>query len=123
MQIQQCLHTAVLVSNLQKAEHFYGTVLGLPKVNRNLKFPGVWYQLGNYQVHLIIDLRFSAKLQNPEKWGRDRHLAFSVTNLQAAKEELIAQGYPVQASTSGRAALFTQDPDGNVIELSEVPNE
>lgn len=123
MQIQHCLHTAVLVSNLEKAEHFYGTVLGLPKVDRNLRFPGVWYQLGNYQVHLIVDPRFSAKLQNPEKWGRDRHLAFSVTNLQAAKEELIAQGYPVQASASGRAALFTQDPDGNVIELSEMPNE
>lgn len=27
-------------------------------------------------------------------------------------------GYPLQSSASGRAALFTKDPDGNIVELS-----
>lgn len=118
MQITRCLHTAILVSDLAKAEHFYGTVLGLPKVERTLRFPGVWYQLGEYQIHVIVDAAFQSNLQNPDKWGRNGHLALSVTDLQAAEDELIAQGYPIQKSASGRPALFTQDPDGNVIEIS-----
>lgn len=118
MQITQYLHAAVLVTDLAKAEQFYGQVLGLPKVDRTLKYPGAWYDLGAVQVHLIVDPNFSATLQNPEKWGRDRHLAFAVADLQAAKDELLSHNCPVQMSASGRSALFTQDPDGNVIELS-----
>jgi catechol 2,3-dioxygenase-like lactoylglutathione lyase family enzyme len=118
MQITQCLHAAVLVSDLQRSEEFYGNVLGLPKVERSLKYPGVWYQVGNFQIHLIVDPTVQAQLQNPEKWGRNRHFAFSVANLEGAKDQLLASGYEVQMSASGRAALFTQDPDGNVIELS-----
>jgi glyoxylase I family protein len=120
MQITQYLHTALLVSNLEQAERFYGTVLGLQKVNRVLKYPGAWYQLGEVQVHLIVDAAFSSTLQNAEKWGRNAHLAFAVADLDAAKTQLMAHGHPVQLSASGRAALFTQDPDRNVIELTEV---
>ncbi|NJP11720.1 MAG: glyoxalase [Leptolyngbyaceae cyanobacterium RU_5_1] len=120
MQITQCLHAALLVSNLRQAEHFYGTVLCLPKVDRTLRFPGAWYEVGGFQIHLIEASSFPRELQNSEKWGRNRHLAFSVNNLEAAKEHLVAHNCPIQISASGRAALFTQDPDGNVIELSEV---
>lgn len=119
MQIARYLHAAVLVSDLEKAEHFYGTVLGLPKVDRSLKFSGVWYQLGDVQIHLIVDESISGKHQNPDLWGRDRHLAFAVTDLTAAQEHLLAHGCDIQMSSSGRAALFTRDPDGTVIELSQ----
>ena len=119
MQITQCLHAAVLVSDLKQAEHFYGNVLGLPKVDRTLKFPGAWYQVGEFQLHLIVTPDISSQLQNAEKWGRNSHIAFSVVDLEAAKKELIAHNYPIQVSASGRAALFTQDPDGNIIELSQ----
>jgi len=118
MQITQCLHAAVLVSDLQRSEEFYSNVLGLPKVERELKYPGAWYQVGNFQIHLMVDPTVQAQLQNHEKWGRNRHFAFSVANLDEAKEQLLAIGYEVQMSASGRAALFTQDPDGNIIELS-----
>jgi glyoxylase I family protein len=118
MQITQSLHTAVLVSDLERAEHFYGTVLGLPKVDRTLKYPGVWYQIGDFQIHLIVDATIPPQLNNPEKWGRNRHIAFAVADLDAAKEQLLAHGCNVQMSASGRDALFTHDPDGNVIELS-----
>ncbi len=120
MQITQCLHAAVLVSDLEKAEHFYGKVLGLSKVERALKYPGAWYQIGDFQIHLIVDPSIEPKLQNPEKWGRNSHVALSVADLNAAKTHLSAHGYPLQMSASGRAALFTQDPDGNIIELSQV---
>jgi hypothetical protein len=39
--------------------------------------------------------------------------------LDIAKQELLDRNYPIQASASGRPALFTQDPDRNIIELSQ----
>ncbi|HBE20487.1 MAG TPA: glyoxalase [Cyanobacteria bacterium UBA11149] len=119
MKITQCLHTAILVSDLEKAEDFYTNILGLSKINRILKYPGAWYQLGNFQIHLIQDSQIKNKLQNPAKWGRNPHIAFSVTNLDEAKNQLLESGYPMQMSASGREALFTQDPDGNIIEISQ----
>ncbi|MDE5069743.1 MAG: glyoxalase, partial [Trichodesmium sp. St4_bin8_1] len=35
------------------------------------------------------------------------------------KTKLLANNCPIQGSASGRAALFTQDPDGNIIELNQ----
>lgn len=120
MQITNYLHAAILVSDLEKAEHFYSKVLGLPKINRQLKYPGAWYQVGDTQIHLIVDSTFSNGLHNAEKWGRNRHVAFAVDDLRAAEKHLKTCGLKVQMSASGRAALFTHDPDGNVIELTEV---
>lgn len=118
MLITRCLHTAILVSDLEQAEHFYGTVLGLEKVQRSLKFPGAWYEVDGYQIHLMVgDV---PPLYNAEKWGRNRHLAFSVVDLEAAKAQLVAHCCLVQLSSSGRPAIFTQDPDGNVIELNQM---
>lgn len=54
MQITQSLHTAILVTDLERSEHFYGKVLGLSKIDRSLKYAGTWYQVGNYQIHLIV---------------------------------------------------------------------
>jgi catechol 2,3-dioxygenase-like lactoylglutathione lyase family enzyme len=124
MQIEQCLHTAILVCDLEKAAHFYGEVLGLAKVERSLKFPGIWYQVGAYQIHLIVAPTAASTTQNPaiqnsEKWGRNPHIAFAVADLDAAKQKLLHHNCPIQVSASGRAALFTQDPDGNIIELSQ----
>ncbi|MBF2007210.1 VOC family protein [Chlorogloeopsis fritschii PCC 9212] len=118
MQITQSLHTAILVTDLERSEHFYGTVLGLAKVERPMKFPGAWYQVGEYQVHLIVAPTVPNEPKN-EKWGRNPHIAFLVSDLDAAKQQLLNYNFPVQPSASGRPAIFTQDPDGNVIELNQ----
>ena len=120
MQIEQCLHTAILVSNLEQADRFYGEILGLAKVERSLKFSGTWYQVGTYQIHLIVAPSIPFTTQNPEKLGRNPHIAFAVSDLDAAKQRLLTHNCPIQMSASGRAALFTQDPDGNIIELSQL---
>ncbi len=119
MLLTQCLHVALLVTDLARAEHFYGNVLGLSKVDRPLSFPGCWYQLGHFQLHLIVTATAQLPLADPEKWGRNAHVAFAVSDLMAAQQTLLAAGAPVQMSASGRPALFTQDPDGNIIELSQ----
>ncbi len=120
MKIVQCLHTAILVSDLAKAEQFYETILGLTKVDRTLKYEGKWYQVGDYQIHLIVHPNLEKKLTNTEKWGRNPHFSLGVDNMGEAIARLQSHGYPVQMSASGRSALFTQDPDGNVIEISQV---
>ncbi|MEB3338069.1 MAG: VOC family protein [Leptolyngbyaceae bacterium] len=120
MQITRSLHAALLVTDLERAEHFYGTILGLPKVERVLKFPGTWYQIGDFQIHLIVAPSVKSDRVNEEKWGRNRHLALAVADIEVAKAQLLAHDCPIQVSASGRAALFTQDPDGNLIELGEA---
>ena len=118
--ITQFLHAAIPVSNLEKSAYFYGTVLGLPTGERNLKFSGLWYEVGDMQIHLIEVPSVISDLQNEAKWGRNRHLAFSVSDIEWAKEQLMGHGYEFQMSASGRAALFVKDPDGHVIELGVV---
>ncbi|MEA5616537.1 VOC family protein [Cronbergia sp. UHCC 0137] len=121
MQIIQSLHTAILITNLERSENFYGQVLGLNKIERTLKYPGVWYQIGDSQLHLIVAAVVPTENQ-AEKWGRNPHIAFSVANLEAAKAKLLSHNYPIQPSASGRPAIFTKDPDGNVIELQQIAN-
>ncbi|MBD2036751.1 VOC family protein [Leptolyngbya sp. FACHB-321] len=120
MNITRCLHVALLVSDLERSQHFYESVLELEKIDRDLRFPGAWYEVAGFQIHLMVASNSQGGLDNPEKWGRNRHIAFSVASLEAAKERLLAHNCPLQMSASGRAALFTQDPDGNVIELGEL---
>lgn len=117
--ILQSLHVALLVSDLASAEEFYGEVLGLEQAPRSLNFPGLWYQIGAVQLHLIHHTGWQAPCPRPDKWGRNAHVAFQVTDLADIKTRLTKQGYPIQMSSSGRAALFTQDKDGNVVELSQ----
>jgi glyoxylase I family protein len=120
MKVSQCLHTAFLVTDLARAEQFYGSILGLEKVNRVLKYPGAWYQVGSFQIHLMVDSQYTPIVTNLEKWGRNPHIALAVENLGAAISKLQSNGFPIQMSASGRSACFTYDPDGNVIELQQV---
>ncbi|MEO0406239.1 MAG: VOC family protein [Cyanobacteria bacterium P01_A01_bin.135] len=118
----QLLHTALLVRDLSRAETFYSQVLGLEKLERSLSYPGAWYRIGGGQIHLIVTdapLPIADHRSNHPKWGRRPHLALAISDLEAAIAKLEAVGCPLQMSSSGRRALFVQDPDGNVIELTE----
>jgi len=119
MPITQPLHAAILVSDLEKSERFYGQILGLNQVDRPLQFPGIWYQVGNFQIHLIQAPEVVGDRVNEDKWGRNRHLAFSVSDLESFQNILTENNCKYQMSASGRAALFTEDPDGNIIELNQ----
>ncbi len=119
MKVTEFLHVAILVTDLERARGFYGGILGLQPVARDLKFPGAWYQIGQQQIHLIVSDGVPTQ-SLAAKWGRNHHLALAVADLEVAHATLTAHGYSSQMSASGRQALFTQDPDGNVIELGEV---
>ncbi|MEG3440340.1 VOC family protein [Pannus brasiliensis CCIBt3594] len=115
----RCAHTAILVADLDRSVYFYETVLGLTRIDRSLKYSGVWYQIGDHQIHLIVDPDFQSTRYNGEKWGRNPHFALIVEDIEQARVYLEERGYPVQMSASGRPALFVSDPDGNIIEMSQ----
>jgi glyoxylase I family protein len=121
IEIVSCLHVAVMVANLDRAIGFYSDVLGLKRVDRALNYPGAWYQIGDIQLHLIQDLNYIPSNQiDLTVSTRNPHVAFGVRDLEAAKQQLLAANCAVKMSNSGRAALFTQDPDANIIELTLV---
>jgi glyoxylase I family protein len=120
IEIISCLHAAVVVTDLDRAVAFYTGVLGLPRVDRSLNYPGAWYQIGDVQIHVIEDRHYRATAIDLTVSTRNPHIAFGVSDLDAAKQRLISANCVVKMSNSGRAALFTQDPDGNAIELTLV---
>lgn len=122
MPILALLHASLLVSDLDRARAFYENLLGLSPVpdRPDLGFPGVWYEVGNAQIHLLCLPNPDPADHRPEHGGRDRHTALAVTGWDALKSALEAADIPYTLSRSGRRALFCRDPDGNALELVET---
>lgn len=113
-------HASLVVSDLEAARHFYAGVLGLTQTERpDLGFPGIWFQLGEQQIHLLALPSPDPKIGRPEHGGRDRHVALTVSSLDVVKDLLQQHQVPFTLSKSGRRALFCRDPDANAIELIE----
>lgn len=115
-------HVSLIVADTQTALNFYCDFLGLEvDANRpNLSFPGAWLKAGNQSIHLLELANPDSTTGRPEHGGRDRHLAFRVTDLNHYEQYLNSHGLPYTMSQSGRRALFCRDPDGNACELIEV---
>ena len=120
IEILSCLHVALMVSDLTRSIEFYTHTLGLTQVDRDLNYPGVWYQIGDVQIHLIEDINYRSGDIDLRKSTRNPHIALGISDLAVAKEQLLGANCIVKMSNSGRAALFTQDPDGNTIELTLI---
>lgn len=119
--IAHLLHASLLVEDLARARAFYEGVLGLSvSPNRpEMRFAGVWYDIGACQIHLLCLPNPEAGLARPGHGGRDRHIALAVTNLAQLKAHLDNAHVAYTLSQSGRPALFCRDPDGNALELVE----
>ncbi len=118
MKITGLLHAALLVNDLARARQFYEGVLGLKEKQRhNFDFDGLWYDLGECELHLMVvaDPLPPAE-QRPR---RDFHVALEAENHQAAKEYLEKLGIPYREGRHGLPQLFVRDPDGNLIELQQ----
>lgn len=114
-------HASLLVGNLQTSRKFYEGILGLlPSDKRpKLAVDGVWYELGNAQIHLIHTAHASSQSSSELHAGRDKHIALRVVDIAALKLALEAAAIPFTMSRSGRRALFCRDPDGNGLEFVE----
>lgn len=113
-------HTSLLVSDLDKSRRFYEEVLKMRQTQRpDLPFPGIWYQLGAQQIHLLALPSPDPTSGRPDHGGRDRHVALLVDDLDVIKAMLNEHQVPFTLSKSGRRALFCRDPDANAIEIIE----
>ena len=113
------LHASLIISDLERSRRFYEDLLGLtPSPNRpELGFPGIWYDLGNAQIHLLCVTNPDPVDNRPAHGGRDRHTALAVPDWDVLKQGLDRAGIGYTLSKSGRKALFCRDPDGNTLEL------
>ena len=122
IKINRLMHTGLIINNLERSRAFYEGLLGFkPNPGRpNFSFEGVWYDIGDNQVHLMVVPNPYNDIVHPENGGRDIHIAFSVDDVEAVRVELEKAGVPYTMSMSGRAAIFCRDPDGNALEFSAV---
>ena len=101
--------------DIEAAEEFYGTVLGLPETARYGKMPGVEYQAGNLTLAVMQSEAFGMTYvtnSNP--------IALQVDDTHAARAELESRGveFAPQTIDSGVCDMaFFRDPDGNALML------
>jgi len=113
-------HASLIVADIIISRVFYCNVLGLQEVDRpDLGFPGVWFQIGSQQLHLLELENQDPITGRPEHGGRDRHVALNALALAPVQDALNKAGIVYTMSKSGRRALFCRDPDGNAIEIIE----
>jgi catechol 2,3-dioxygenase-like lactoylglutathione lyase family enzyme len=118
-------HVNVLVTDLDAAHDFYIDKLGfsvLPRPDFG-GFRGAWYQIGDLQLHL------SVVEEMPDLKGGFPHIAFYIPadRFDQTIDELKSDGVPFVMDTMAREdfgvpvrAAFCKDPDGNVVELTDV---
>lgn len=115
-------HASLLVTDVETSLRFYRDCLGLvvDPSRPDLGYPGAWLHAGPQQIHLLQLPNPDPTDGRPVHGGRDRHVAFHVTNLDALRNNLARAGVTYTLSRSGRAALFCRDPDGNALEFIEM---
>jgi glyoxylase I family protein len=120
-QIGPLHHVSLVVADTQKSLAFYHGLLGLSvcQDRPDLGFPGAWLQLGSQQIHLLEVPNPDPVDGRPQHGGRDRHVAFHISNLDSLINTLDSAGVDYTCSRSGRKALFCRDLDGNALEFIE----
>ncbi len=116
-------HVSLIVADTQRALSFYRDLLGLEvdPTRPDLGYPGAWLRIGSQQIHLLELPNPDPVEARPVHGGRDRHLAATVSDLDAVAAALETASIPYTLSRSGRRALFARDPDANALELIEQP--
>lgn len=108
-------HTSICVTNVDRSRQFYEGLLGLTPTQRpDFGFPGMWYQLGEGQLHLIQRER-TAPAVNTSIDPTDTHFAVQVDDLDAMRRRIQAAGLEVLDFGAGQ--LWVRDPDDNTVEL------
>jgi catechol 2,3-dioxygenase len=123
MQIRSLGHVVLRVSDLARAERFYGELLGLP-VCAHFDEQGMkmaFFTLGDHHDFAISEVGGDGTARSESSPGLD-HVAFNIgttlDELRAAREYLDAAGEetnPVDHEVT--KSLYFSDPDGNGIEL------
>lgn len=116
-------HIAVICSDKARSVAFYRDVLGFQVISEEYRQARQSWMVrmslaGTYVLELFTFPDSPERPSWPEARGL-RHLALTVSDLQAAALELDARGVPHEPIRSGvgESCLFLHDPDGLPIEL------
>jgi catechol 2,3-dioxygenase-like lactoylglutathione lyase family enzyme len=105
----------VATKDIEAAEEFYGSVLGLPVGARYGRMPGVEFETGSLTIAVMQSEAFGMTFAaNPSP------IALHVDDTHAARAELESRGVEFAADTidSGVCHMaFFRDPDGNALML------
>jgi extradiol dioxygenase family protein len=119
-------HLALLISSLENSRRFYGEILGLKELERpNFRIKGIWYELGNYQLHLMLHEKFTGPLYHPENETVQPHFSLRVPTEQfhaivsRLSEKQIQFIEEPKKSPAGQYQAFFYDFDRNMLEIIE----
>jgi len=128
MQPARIHHVAIICADYARSKRFYTEVLGLRVIAENYRAARDSYKLDlalpdGSQIEMFSFPHAPARPTRPEAQGL-RHLSFEVHDVQAAADELAAQGIAVEPlridEYTGRRFTFFADPDGLPLELYEA---
>ncbi|HEX9158749.1 MAG TPA: VOC family protein [Rhizomicrobium sp.] len=123
MKINALGHVVVRVTDLTRAEKFYGDLLGLPIIARydanGLEM--TFFTLGNHHDFAVMQVSGEGSSTSENAVGL-HHVAFNIGSrldeLYEAKAKLEAAGItPVPVDHEVTKSLYFADPDGNGVEL------
>jgi len=121
VKISAIVHASLIVKDTKVSLDFYNGILQLPiaMTRPDLGYPGAWLNIGEQQLHLLELPNPDPMTNRPPHGGRDRHIAFSLKQIESLQGVLDQYQIFYTLSKSGRKALFVRDPDGNALEFIE----
>jgi len=98
------------------ARKFFKNILGFDEVEKPeelKKRGGVWFEFGNYQIHIGIEEPFYP--------AKKAHPAFEIENIEELKKHLVTNSIDVieDDKLPGAKRFYISDPFGNRMELLE----
>lgn len=130
LELTRLHHVALICSDYAVSKAFYVELLGLRVLAEHYRAERQSYKLDlalpdGSQLELFSFPSPAPRPSRPEACGL-RHLAFAVSDVQAARGWLETQGVAVEAlrvdEYTGRRFCFFADPDGLPLELYEAPS-
>ncbi|MES2064455.1 MAG: VOC family protein [Bacteroidota bacterium] len=109
-------HVCVPPERLEEAKDFYTKVLGLELIDRPdhlFSSAGYWLNIGDVQLHIGVEPALPRSI---------RHTAMEVTDIDAARKHLEANGVEIveEPAIPGRRRFAFIDPFGNRMELLQI---
>ena len=119
-------HIAIIASDEQRALDFYINKLGFTLEKETWRPARKDYlrmlRLGDTVIELFIHPDAPQRVTDPEALGL-RHLAFRVTDIEAARDWLNSRGIETEPihddAANGGHYVFFRDPDGQPLELHD----
>lgn len=127
MEIKGIHHIAILTDDYLTSKRFYTEVLGFEILAETYRAERDSYKLdlgvaGRYQIELFSFPDYRERGSYPEAKGL-RHLAFAVSDVEAARAELVEKGVEVEPvrvdALTNKKFTFFSDPNGQPLELYE----